>query len=176
MKKKTSENKVGLPEKPKNTNHIPFCLTLKAEIGEGGFGKVFEGIYHNQVVAIKIILNDDQSVLNELNNLEILNHPNIVKLLDYEENREKGEIAIIMERADCSLDKDLAHQTTKSLDNRTLYHLLWDTMNALDYAANKGFYHGDIKPANTLMFSQNSRFIFKPADWRNKSRQRFMNS
>jgi serine/threonine protein kinase len=54
-------------------------------LGEGGYGTVFEGVWHGKPVAIKRIqLSDISSNQREEEALQKLEHPNVIKLLHVE--------------------------------------------------------------------------------------------
>ncbi|XP_037488269.1 cysteine-rich receptor-like protein kinase 26 isoform X2 [Triticum dicoccoides] len=58
-------------------------------LGQGGYGKVYRGVYDDgQVIAVKQLHNtmqdiDDKQFIREFHNLMMLNHPNIVRLVSY---------------------------------------------------------------------------------------------
>lgn len=64
-----------------------FCNTSKL-LGQGGFAKVFYGTLNDRPVAIKRLENIDVDVDGEREKdaLIKLNHPNIIRLLHYEED------------------------------------------------------------------------------------------
>jgi serine/threonine protein kinase len=76
-------------------------------LGEGTFGKVYQGLYNgcNQRIpprmAIKVVHTKDKALLRKLHHelelLKTLNHPNIVKYYGCVMNEEKGEAEIYME-------------------------------------------------------------------------------
>jgi serine/threonine protein kinase len=63
--------------------------TKKKPLGSGGYSYVFAGTYKDQVVAVKRILLLDAANDNEVKVMQqILDHPNIVKLLHVEKNED----------------------------------------------------------------------------------------
>ena len=55
-------------------------------LGSGGYSHVFAGTYKDQVVAVKRILLLNATDDNEVKVMQQLDHPNIVKLLNVENN------------------------------------------------------------------------------------------
>uniref|UniRef100_A0A8R7UD70 Protein kinase domain-containing protein n=1 Tax=Triticum urartu TaxID=4572 RepID=A0A8R7UD70_TRIUA len=58
-------------------------------IGRGEYGDVYKGVYNGEVIAVKLLHNDPQQVLDdtqfnsEVGNLLRVEHPNIVRLRGY---------------------------------------------------------------------------------------------
>ncbi len=51
-------------------------------LGEGGYGKVYLGVFNGTKVAVKRVeVTSDQSYLTEEKALQKLNHPNVIKLI-----------------------------------------------------------------------------------------------
>lgn len=59
-------------------------LVLYEKIGNGYQSTIYRGLWNNQEVAIKVT-NDTDSHKNEVDILSKLDHPNIIKLLDYDD-------------------------------------------------------------------------------------------
>jgi serine/threonine protein kinase len=58
-------------------------INNEVQLGQGGFGSVFQGTYQNRQVAVKIVPLKDANGKEE-EALQQLNHPNIVKLFHVE--------------------------------------------------------------------------------------------
>lgn len=58
-------------------------INKEVQLGEGGFGSVFQGMFQNRKVAVKIVHLKDANG-NEEVALQQLDHPNIVKLFHVE--------------------------------------------------------------------------------------------
>ena len=129
---------------------IPNYETLE-KIGEGGFAIVYKARRKNDslLVAIKVPYKD---FVKELAVWLNLNHPNIVKLLDYGINPRPY---MVMELMNGSLHG-------KTFDKDTATRIILDVLSGLKYAHEKGIIHGDIKPSNILL-DDNGRA--KVSDW-----------
>jgi serine/threonine protein kinase len=101
------------------------------------------------LVAIKVL---DKDFVKELAVWLHLNHPNIVKLLDYDINPRPY---MVMELMKGSLQG-------KTFDKDTATRIILDVLSGLKYAHEKGIIHRDIKPSNILL-DTNGRA--KISDW-----------
>lgn len=142
-------------------------------IGTGGMGSVYYGTNMNidQKVAIKVLnknLSDSSLVRewfkNEANLLCKLDHPNIVKFLNFVEN-EDG-IFLIMEYVDgISLDDFIMNKNGLIVEER-VYEMFNQILDAFAYAHKQGIVHRDIKPANIILTPDNEGgFIVKILDF-----------
>ncbi len=126
-------------------------------LGQGGMGEVYRG-YDPQTqrpVAIKVMTASQsfherahQRFLREAQALEQLEHPHIVRLLQF---GEKGGIPfMVMEY----IDGENLHayfDERGHLPLSELLPLIQDLASALDYAHGKGIIHRDIKPSNVVL-------------------------
>ncbi|XP_037488272.1 cysteine-rich receptor-like protein kinase 26 isoform X3 [Triticum dicoccoides] len=143
-------------------------------LGQGGYGKVYRGVYDDgQVIAVKQLHNtmqdiDDKQFIREFHNLMMLNHPNIVRLVSYcyETQRKhiefEGRIVFgeTTYKALCfeympkgSLQKHLSDECN-GLDWQTRYRIIKGACQGLKYLhedLEKPFYHLDLKPDNILL-------------------------
>lgn len=61
-----------------------FSYSSFKKIGDGGFGQMFEGIWHGTPVAVKIIKQSNKYkklIITEVQNLNKIRHPNIVNIM-----------------------------------------------------------------------------------------------
>jgi len=123
-------------------------------IGEGGSAIVYKARREKDslLVAIKVPKVPDKDFVKELAVWLNLNHPNIVKLLDYDINPLPH---MVMELMKGSLQG-------KTFDKDTATRIILDVLSGLKYAHEKGIIHRDIKPSNILL-DANGRA--KISDW-----------
>ena len=128
--------------------------TIVGELGRGTMGEVYKA--HdpvlNRFVALKTLparLGPDDETLQrfqrEAQAAALLNHPNIVTVHDFGEERGLLYLAMeLLEGIDLreAIDSDLLKTLDEKLD------LMDSTLAGLDYAHAKGVIHRDIKPAN----------------------------
>lgn len=125
-------------------------------LGRGGMGTVYEGIHSEtgEAAAIKTLA---ESLVEEpdfrarfeleIETLRKLNHPNIVRLLGFGE--EKGILFYVMELVrGSSLDQEL--KAGKKFHWREVTQIGIQICHALKHAHDRGIIHRDLKPANLL--------------------------
>src|SRR5262252_8991868 len=119
-----------------------YCITAK--LGEGGMGEVWGATDTklNREVAIKVIpasLAEDYDRMirfeREAQVLASLNHPNIAAIYGLEER------ALVMELVE-------GESLTGPLSVQQALPLVYQLIDALEYAHEKGIVHRDLKPAN----------------------------
>jgi serine/threonine protein kinase len=160
----------GIPKKYKHMNRSksfaeweipPWDLTLKEVIGEGQFGKVHRARWKGTPVAAKIdneLTNEDkQIIINELDTLIMVHHPNIVQIFGFVEH----PFAIVM---DYLPNKDLLHyiKQKKTIDIYQKVRICIDILRGLEYLhcrKPKSLIHRDIKPQNIVLTKSGSAKI-----------------
>ena len=123
-------------------------------IGEGGMAYVYEGIHERlgTRVAVKVLnpaLSGNQQIRerfeNEVKLLASLDHPNILKVIHYDETQ--GRLAIVMEYLS-GYDLNYLLQSRESISVEKIKHIFFQIMDAFQYAHKQGVVHRDIKPSN----------------------------
>ncbi len=131
--------------------------TLTKYIGEGGMASVYEGthLFLGTKAAVKVLnpmlsKNDQfrQRFRNEAAFMASLDHPNITKVLDFEDSDEV--LAIVMELLEGSDLSDLVKEKG-ALTFEEFKPLFIQILDAFKYAHNQGIVHRDIKPSNIFI-------------------------
>lgn len=136
------------------------AYVLGSTLGEGEFGKVKLGWRkdgkHPSQVAIKLIKRDsimkdsdsEIKIHREINSLRLLNHPNIVNLVEVLKSGKY--IGIVLEYASGGelFDYILQHKYLKENVAKKLFAQL---VSGVDYMHSKGLIHRDLKLENLLM-------------------------
>ncbi|KAL6880190.1 hypothetical protein ACP4OV_011755 [Aristida adscensionis] len=140
------------------------------EIGSGGYGVVYKGVYSNgQEIALKKLHPmpglDDKQFQNEIDKLASLCHQNIVRLVGktFEKRdtviRYNGELILVksIERVICleympngSLEKYLSDESS-GISWKIRYGIIKGICVGLKYLHERSIFHLDLKPANILL-------------------------
>jgi serine/threonine protein kinase len=130
---------------------------LLAELGRGGFGKVYKArhVFMDRIVALKLIapgLVENERARNWFRR-EVLaatqfDHPNIVRAFDA--NDVDGQLFLVLEFVDgTDLERLVRHRGP--LAPLTAIEIIRQAAFGLGHAHQKGVVHRDIKPANLLL-------------------------
>ncbi|MEZ4434604.1 MAG: serine/threonine-protein kinase [bacterium] len=133
---------------------------LDALIGRGGFGAVFRAaqLPLGRRVAVKLsLLAVDHGMrtrfFREAQILAALEHPNIVQLLDYDEDRRYQPVPLLYMVQEFIDGRSLAAvlEETPRLPLPRAIGLVTQVLDALEAAHARGVVHRDIKPANLMV-------------------------
>ena len=128
-------------------------------IGEGGMASVYEAEHEmlGTKVAIKVlnpILSANAEIKtrfrNEAKLMASLDHPNITKVIDFDEQPQ--QLSIVMEFLNGE-DLDQKIKRNGPLSEKEISDIFSQTLSAFQYAHEKGIVHRDIKPSNIFILS-----------------------
>jgi len=131
-------------------------FTLTEELGRGFSSTVFRA-HHEMLridVALKILLDRQMDkkaldyVYREAHLLATLNHPNVIRILDFDQLN--GYHLIVLEFIDGMSLGDMVRQDGR-IPPIDLMDIIKQTVTALAYAHKRGVVHNDIKPANIML-------------------------
>ncbi|XP_050288080.1 probable LRR receptor-like serine/threonine-protein kinase At1g06840 [Quercus robur] len=140
-----------------------------AQVGEGGYGKVYKGILADgTVVAIKRAqqgsLQGETEFLTEIELLSRLHHRNLVSLTGYCD--EEGEQMLVYEfMPNLTLRDNLSAKSKEPMSFAMRLRIALESAKGILYLhteANPPIFHRDIKASNILL---DSRYIAKVADF-----------
>jgi serine/threonine protein kinase len=126
----------------------------KPSIGKGSYSKVYSG-YHKLTklnIALKKIeftklhscIKD--KVISEINILQNMNHPNIIKLYEYKFD---GDYLVLI--TEYCKDKDLEHWLNKNNSIDDITYVIKQTVCGIEYMHTNNILHRDIKSQNILL-------------------------
>ena len=130
---------------------------IERPIARGGMADVFlaRDQYLDRPVAVKILFpefardpNFVERFRREAQSAAMLNHPNIVSIYDY--GQERGTYFIVMEFVEGRSLRDIIHEDGP-LPPMTAARVASEIAAALDFAHRHGVIHRDIKPGNVLL-------------------------
>ncbi|KAI5068160.1 hypothetical protein GOP47_0016505 [Adiantum capillus-veneris] len=137
----------------------PKLLFVGPRIGEGGHGKVYEGKYRDQSVALKLVQTSgtpeevakrESRFAREVSLLSRVQHKNLVKFIGA--CKEPSMMVVVTELLQGgSLRKYLMSLRPKQLDQRMAIKFALDIAEAMDCLHNYGIIHRDLKPDNLLL-------------------------
>jgi serine/threonine-protein kinase len=146
---------------------------IEQELGKGGMGSVYLAVNKNidQKVAIKVLNENlaDSVVIrkkfrDEAQLLCSLDHPNIVKFLNFVED-EDG-VFLIMDLIDGITLEEFINAKNGLIVEKRAYEMFDQILNAFSYAHKKGVIHRDIKPANIILTNDSEgNFVPKVLDF-----------
>ncbi len=132
-------------------------------LGQGGFAQVYLGehIYLKSPAAVKVLhtlLTDEAhaAFMQEAQMLVRLHHPHIVRLLDFAV--EAGMPFLVMEYAPGGNLRKL-HPAGSRVALETVVAYIQQIASALHYAHSQHLIHGDVKPENILLGSQDELLL-----------------
>ena len=133
-------------------------FTLNKVVGAGGFGKVFEGHFNEERVAVKIlhIRKEENMIMSKSLKAELnisgLQHPNVVRIISSFCEPELNRYVIVMEFVSyMNLQQiiDDLDNNSLSYSDRLRYSL--HISSALAFVHDNNIIHLDVKPANILV-------------------------
>ena len=126
-------------------------------LGEGSFASVYsvENKITGEIRAMKIInksascsIEDEKEIINEINNLRILDHPNILKIFEFYSNKESYSIVTEL----CSGGELFQEIIDKGpFNEKYSAYVMYQIFSAINYCHGMKIVHRDLKPENILI-------------------------
>ena len=156
---------------PLSQGSFQHSYNIISTIGSGAFGTVVKAIEisKEKIVAVKIlnIRNSKikkENIIKEVNLLKNLNHPNIVKFLDFYE--ETNNIYIVMEYYEGGTLKQYIQDNKNKINEEKARIIIKQLLNALSYLHYVcDICHRDIKPENIMLLKKDDINTIKLLDF-----------
>jgi len=147
----------------KSKNGSPFDdYVEKAELGEGSYGKVYKVMHKTNglIRAMKLINKDpknnqnEQEILNEIEILKRIDHPNIVKIFEFYNT--KKAYYIVTEFCEGG---ELFEEITENapFSEYIAAKFMYQIFTAVNYCHKNNIMHRDLKPENILIEKKNGK-------------------
>ncbi len=130
-------------------------------LGEGSFATVYEvkNRFTGATCAMKIIkkkfscsTEEEREILNEINILRTMDHPNILKIFEFYSN--EREYSLVTEL--CSMGELFDEIVNKGpFDEKYSAYILYQILSAVNYCHKMHIIHRDLKPENILIVDKN---------------------
>ena len=131
-------------------------IPIKMLGDDGAYGKILKirSKLNNKIYVMKIIAKtvEEKYSKQEINVLKILDHPNIVKYYTSFEDEDNYYIIIeYIKGPNFSIFYNSFYLNNEAINEKTIWHLLGQSLDALVYIHGKGIIHRDIKLLNILL-------------------------
>ncbi len=162
---RTAGSAADRDELPNTGDFIKQRFELIEELGRGGMGAVFrardmrkmEALDPDPYVAIKFITGSligfekaFVALQREAKNAQSLNHPNIVKVFDFD--RDESLVYLTMEVVEgVALHARLRASNASPLTSAERDHLTHGMLEGMSYAHSRDLSHADLKPSNMMV-------------------------
>ncbi|KAF5672449.1 serine threonine kinase [Fusarium heterosporum] len=123
-------------------------------LGQGGYARVYKvrDIRNRGIFAGKTSPNSVKHLRKEARILRSLNHPNIVKYIEYfEESAYPAANILVMELCAGGSLQTMIHNHPDGLTRKDTLQVLNQVSQAVEYLHNNSRFHGDLKPRNILI-------------------------
>lgn len=162
---RTAGSAADRDELPKTGDFIKERFELVQELGRGGMGAVFrardirkmEALDPDPFVAIKFISGNlvgfekaFVALQREAKNAQELNHPNIVKVFDFD--RDGSLVYLTMEVVEgVALNMRMRESASRPMTDGERAHLAHGMLSGMSYAHSRELSHADLKPSNMMI-------------------------
>ena len=145
------------------TLYLPSNCQYLSKLGQGSFGQVICVKKNKNIMAIKIITEEENndfyiSTMREIEILKFMKHPNIIEMFDF--YYYKNKIYLILEFMDTNLNNIILSK--QKLSKEQVVYFVEQILNGLNALHCSGIIHRDIKPGNILV---NKNCLLKIADF-----------
>lgn len=137
-------------------------FVVKDHLGVGGFAEVYlcrdENLHVDR--AVKVLIEEKGNLQEEARVSAKLNHPNVIRVYDFDVLEDDTPIIIFEYIAGNTLEDRLEQTEYRrlTLDQET-FHIIQQVGEALGFAHKQGVVHRDIKPSNIIITESNHAYL-----------------
>lgn len=158
-----------------------YSIQEKDKLGAGAYGKVYKGRAKNpgdskpKEVAVKVFSKEgpswqtyEKDLFKEVKILQQLNHPNIVRCIDFYKEKKKDFVCLELLEGGDLFESVVTRQSKYDIpynegEAREIVFVLLETLR---YLHNRDIMHRDLKPENLLLISkEDNAHVIKLADF-----------
>jgi len=173
----TDRQEVWFPEKlparttwfvRKNPMQVKKVYEFFSLLGTGSYGKVYDVVHKvsgekrvcKQISKVKGLM-ETSEILREIENMALLDHPNVIKVFEYFEDAENFSQILEPCRGGELQDKidDRFKKGISTYDEVFMCDVVKQTLRALAFLHANRFIHKDLKPQNIMLVDRNRAWI-----------------
>lgn len=151
-------NRTSLIPKHNTSSFVSRNYQIVKELGKGSFSRV-QLLKDRRSGAPRVLkiseggmgTKQSQMLKNEIHLLSALDHPSIVKLYEYSEDINRGQLLMVLEYVGGGDCQQLLRSFAKPQTEPFLAKLIWQLLSAVNYCHIRGILHCDIKPENMML-------------------------
>jgi mitogen-activated protein kinase kinase kinase 11 len=155
------------PDRSKEWEISIYDIKFQKRLGQGACATTYLGKWTGQNVAVKVASTTDfglEGWRTEVNALQRLHHPNIIRLMGSIYNENPQTHCLVLEYCNAGdLGAALRYPTPRNF----FFHVSSSIANAMSYLHHRGIIHRDLKPANVLCDGNiaSGNFVVKITDF-----------
>jgi serine/threonine protein kinase len=158
--------KAGFISRHLSSNFLARHYEVVRRLGIGSFGHVdlVRRRSTDELFVAKIVNTRDmepvvvEMMRKEIQVLSALDHPNIIKLFEFVEDEQLGQMILILEYVAGGDCLDLLGEQKRVLPEKLVAQLIYQLLEALSYCHSRGIAHRDVKPENLMLSSAEEDF------------------
>merc|ERR1719201_2866603 len=162
---KAVKNRASLIPRHNTSSFVGRNYEVVKELGKGSFSRV-QLLRDRRSGAARVLkvseggmgTKQSQMLKNEIHLLSALDHPNIVKIYEYSEDINRGQLLMVLEYVGGGDCQQLLRASGKTPQSEAfIAKLVWQLLSVLCYCHERGILHCDIKPENMMLTNPRGR-------------------
>jgi len=162
---KRAQSRAEIIPRHNSSSFVSRNYEIVKELGKGSFSRV-QLLRDRRSGAARVLkvseggmgTKQSQMLKNEIHLLSALDHPNIVKIYEYSEDINRGQLLMVLEYVGGGDCQQLLRASGKTPQSEAfIAKLVWQLLNVLCYCHERGILHCDIKPENMMLTNPRGR-------------------